>query len=65
MKYTFDPMAEKGHRLKSFTYPNGTAVKEETQLTVAMIDYFYVKSDAWPYSGAWPKHPCLLMVATC
>ena len=34
LQYTFDPKASKGHR-----------VTEDKELTVAMIDYFYAKSD--------------------
>ena len=45
LQYTFDPKASKGHRVTRLRYANGTALREDKELTVAMIDYFYAKSD--------------------
>ena len=46
LRYTFDPKASKGHRVTRLRYANGTALRDDKELTVAMIDYFYAKSDA-------------------
>ena len=45
LRYDFDPAAPAGQRLSHFRLANGTTVKDETRLTVAMIDYFFAKSD--------------------
>eukprot|EP00435_Cladocopium_sp_Y103_P008141 s1861_g2.t1 len=45
LQYTFDPKASKGHRVTTLRYANGTALREDKELSVAMIDYYYLKSD--------------------
>jgi len=45
LRYDFDPAAPAGQRLSHFRLANGTTVKDETRLTVAMIDYFFAKSE--------------------
>jgi len=44
LKYTFDPKAKTGKRLKKLTYSDGKALKDGDKLTVAMSNYMLANS---------------------
>jgi len=45
MRYSYDPAAPAGERVKTFTFSNGTAIEDDQTLTVAITDYMLANSD--------------------
>jgi len=45
MRYSFDPAAPAGERVKTFTFSNGTAIEDGQTLTVAITDYMLANSE--------------------
>ena len=45
VRYTFDPTAQSGQRVRTLTFDDGQPVGDDSRLTVALTDYMLSNSD--------------------